>query len=126
MEAGVLFDFSGQPIHWHLPAQRTVVSLPDSRDLWDVIWENRTRVLGFAHTHPGSGRPAPSQTDITTFIAVEKGLGRMLYWWIFSDDSAVVLWREPGTERFYCDEVHYDPEWAAELRRLSKPEGGVP
>lgn len=93
MEAGVLIASDGTPVHWHLPDGRSSGYLPDSRSLWDAIWENRERVLGFAHSHPGFGPPAPSHEDITTFSAVERALGRRLRWWIVSGDClAVAVW----------------------------------
>ena len=89
-EVGVLIDLEGQPIYWHLPEDRSSGALPDSRNLWDVIWENRDKVSGFAHTHPGYGKPGPSYTDITTFAAIETGLGRRLHWWIATGDQLSV------------------------------------
>lgn len=135
MEAGVVIDKNLSPIHWHLPPGRTGGSLPDSRNLWDVIWENRDIVQGFAHSHPGSGAPAPSGTDLSTFVAVEAALGRRLDWWITSSDRLLILhhtedalppWGKhthrsrQGTETIYLGMVIApEPDWAAELRRLS-------
>lgn len=87
MEAGAVIGAGGKVLYWHLPDGRSGAHLPDSRDLWDVLWENRGRVVGFAHSHPGSGAPWPSLTDLTTFSAVERGLGKRLIWWIASSDS---------------------------------------
>jgi hypothetical protein len=80
MEAGLVFDRQGDPIHWHLPPDRTGVALPDSRALWKVLWENRHRLGGVAHTHPWAGPSAPSVIDVTTFAAIEAGLGQRLIW----------------------------------------------
>ena len=90
MEAGVLLDWDGKPIYWHLPKGRSVAYLPDSRDLWDVIWENRKNISGFAHSHPGSGLPSPSHTDLTTFSGIELAIGRRLDWWIISSDRVIL------------------------------------
>ena len=87
MESAVVIDIYAQPIYWHLPAGRSAGHIPDSRDLWEVLWENRETVWGIAHTHPGSGRPSPSQEDVTTFSAVEKALGKRLIWWILTADE---------------------------------------
>jgi hypothetical protein len=101
-----LLDLEGKPIHWHLPPGRSGGSLPDSRDLWDVIWENRGNISGFAHSHPGSGLPGPSYTDVTTFAAIEAALGRRLDWFITSSDSFVLFrWKGP-------DKLTYEPHWA--------------
>jgi len=91
IEAGVVLGQDNEVLYWHLPHTRSGGSLPDSRDLWDVLWENRGVVTGFAHTHPGNGLPGPSYTDVTTFAAVEAGLGKRLDWWILSSDSFVLL-----------------------------------
>ena len=97
IEAGVVIDLKGEPIFWHLPEERTGGSLPDSRKLWDVIWENRENLMGFAHSHPGWGMPGPSWTDVTTFSAVEKALDKRLDWWITSSDRIIVArWSGPN------------------------------
>lgn len=129
MEAGVVIDIEGHPIHWHVPPERSGGALPDSRDLWEVMWEafQTGKLEGFAHSHPGSGVPGPSLTDITTFVAIEKALGRTLSWWITSSDTAILLRAEkPGVPPFYQRLVATDPTvvvprltWLPELRRLS-------
>lgn len=130
MEAGVVLGLDGQPIHWHVPPERSGGSLPDSRDLWDIFWENRKQVSGFAHSHPGAGLPGPSHTDVTTFAAIEAALGRRLDWFIISYDSfALFRWKgpdkltyEPHWSVFSCPEqpiLTGEPEWIHRLRELS-------
>jgi hypothetical protein len=120
IEAGVLVDLDCEPIHWHLPEGRHTGALPDSRDLWEKIWSHREQVLGFAHSHPGSGQPGPSYEDLTTFAAVESALGKRLVWWIASEDSFVELcWIGPGKLDYDEGPAMYEPEWMAELRNLS-------
>lgn len=127
MEAGVLVGFGGEPIFWHVPPNRTVASLPDSRELWDVLWENRASVYGFAHSHPGSGLTGPSWEDITTFAGIELALGRRLVWWITTTDRLVtVLWAGPGKYDYitYPDitvPTPQPPVWLAQLREFSTP-----
>ena len=95
-EAGVVVAHSGAPIHWHLPAGRSAAAIPDTRSLWDVLYNHRTEVSGFAHSHPGVGLPRPSYTDVTTFAAIEASLGRRLNWWITSRDQLVLTcWAGP-------------------------------
>jgi hypothetical protein len=123
IETGVVVTGNG-PVHWHLPEGRTGGSLPDSRTLWDVLWEHRREpFLGFAHSHPGSGVPGPSWTDVTTFSGVEIGLGRRLTWWITSATHMIGLnFEGPGKydyRSFLVDDV---PEWARKLRELSDKE----
>lgn len=121
IEAGVLVDLDCNPIFWHLPKDRTGGSLPDSRELWDQIWNNRDRVLGFAHTHPGSGRPEPSYEDVTTFAAIEMALGKRLVWWIVSSDSYVdMCWLGPDKLRYGIGPCMYEPECFARLREESQ------
>jgi hypothetical protein len=94
-EAGVLISKEGKPLYWHVPEDRSTAYLPDSRDLWEVIWDFRDNILGFAHSHP-PGCDGPSQEDVTTFAAVEAALGRRLAWWIVTDrDLSLVEWCGP-------------------------------
>lgn len=118
MEAGVVVGIDHKPIYWHVPLDRTAGSLPDSRKLWDVYWENRDHLLGFAHSHPGHGVPGPSHTDITTFVAIEKALGRSLTWWIISEDHVVICWPQIGGS-WAPEIVDQTQVWLPELRRIS-------
>lgn len=122
IETGVVVTSAG-PVYWHLPAGRTGGSLPDSRQLWDVLWELRkSEVLGFAHSHPGSGIPGPSYTDLTTFAAIELGLGRRMRWWITSADHVILLgWQGPH-KLDYAASLVEEPSWAAQLRKYSEGE----
>jgi hypothetical protein len=87
-EAAVVIDIHDQPLYWHLPAGRSASALPDSRALWLVLWDNRERLAGVAHTHP-AGIARPSATDIATFVACEAGLGRRLSWWIVTPGEVI-------------------------------------
>jgi hypothetical protein len=121
IEAGLVVDLDGEPLHWHLPPGRSGGSLPDSRELWDVIWANRQRISGIAHSHPGHGIPGPSHQDVTTFSAVDLALGRRLQWWITSADRVVLVrWRGPGSYDYETEPLESDPRWVDELRRLSQ------
>ena len=123
IEAGVVIDKRGEPMFWHLPEGRSAGSLPDSRTLWDVIWDafNADTLLGFAHSHPGSGVPGPSYSDVTTFAAVEAALGKRLDWWITSSDHVVLIrWTGPDKISYRATIVTEALSWAAELRRLSQ------
>jgi hypothetical protein len=127
IETGVVVNLKGEPIYWHLPPGRIAGYLPDSRSLWDVLWDNRNDLMGFAHSHPGSGFPGPSMEDLTTFSAVERGLGRRLLWWICTKDQ-VLTWAWDGPDKYHYaavldSEYNYEPQvnpgWLEELRRLS-------
>ncbi len=122
MESAVIISLSGEPLYWHLPEGRTAGSIPDSRKLWDFVWENRNNILGIAHTHPGSGTPFPSWEDVTTFEGFELGLGTKLMWWIFTKDQGA-LFIKSGKKYNYAktslskeiDEI----SWVQELRKYS-------
>jgi len=126
LEAAVVIGVGGIPIYWHTPNDRTVVSLPDDRQLWDVIWEHRGNVIGVAHSHPGGGSPLPSETDITTFSAIELALGRRLEWPIVSADEMITAsWCGPGKYMYTVRRVDQEPPWTVELRRISEMTGGA-
>lgn len=120
LEAGVLLGLEGYPLHWHKPVDRTAASLPDSVDLWEIIWENRKGISGFAHSHP-SGFAAPSSIDLTTFAAVEAALGARLDWWI-ATPSHLVLTRWVGPDRLHYKTVSVTlrPTWFNGLLELSE------
>jgi len=125
IEAGVVIDKNEQPLFWHLPEGRSAGSLPDSRTLWQVLWDafKADTLLGFAHSHPGTGVPGPSYSDVTTFAAIESALGR-LDWWIISEDHVVLLrWAGPDKLSYRTTIVSEAPSWVAELRRLSQYQG---
>lgn len=120
MEAGVVLDSQGQPIFWHVPPDRSVGYLPDNRSLWDVLWENRDNLLGFAHSHPGEGLPGPSHEDVTTFAAVEAALGKRLKWYIISRTGLVVCeWRGPHRLTYSVEPILSAPAWLERLREVS-------
>jgi hypothetical protein len=120
MEVGVVIDQNNEPIFWHLPEHRTGGSLPDSGALWRVLWENRKVLSGFAHSHPGSGVPGPSYTDVTTFAAVEVALGVRLNWWITSETHLIVArWAGPDRLQYEGALLSEEPPWANELREKS-------
>ena len=128
IEAGVIISTNGEPLYWHEP-RHSSGALPDSRALWDHIWKAHQDgwLAGFAHSHPGSGVPGPSDTDISTFVAIEQAIGRPLSWWITSADRLVVINRSmmdsvPGRVIYAVSEVmvEREPFWVAELRRRSE------
>ncbi|MBT3219764.1 MAG: hypothetical protein HN348_11780 [Proteobacteria bacterium] len=116
-ETAVVIGSDGQVLYWHAPLKRTMVAIPDTRALWDVLWQHREQLLGVAHTHPGI--PAPSQEDLTTFAACEAGLGRRLKWWILTADRArCFAWKGPEKLTYIGTKAHF-ATWMAELRHRS-------
>lgn len=116
IEAGVIIDLDGNPLHWHQPTGSTVGSLPDSQRLWEVFWEHKGYIAGFAHSHPGGGIPSPSPEDVTTFSAVERALGKRLQWWITSSDRVALYTWAGGDKYNYEGGKIPDPSWTAALR----------
>ena len=80
LEAALAFNTHGCELFWHLPENRSQGAIPDSQLLWQLLWEQREWLGGVAHTHPWNGESWPSSTDVTTFSAVEQGLGKRLVW----------------------------------------------
>jgi len=102
MEAGLVFSKCGGHLYWHVPADRSQVLLPDSSSLWDVLWASREILGGFAHTHPWDGPAAPSQTDLTSFVAIESGLGRRLLWPIVTFTDVQFVYWEDAQKDYAC------------------------
>ena len=101
METALVFDRQGRTIYWHEPNGRTSGSIPDTRSLWDVLWENRNILGGVAHTHPWDGEANPSGTDITTFDAIERGLGRQLLWPVVTFTHVAYVVKDPWNGKYY-------------------------
>lgn len=121
IESALVFDKEGKTIHWHLPPGRSGGWIPDTRDLWEVLWENRHRLGGVAHTHPWNGEAWPSGTDETTFRAVELGLGQQLLWPVvtFTDMKAFVFNPVTG-EYVQAGPLTLELEGLEELRQISR------
>ena len=128
IETGAVINIHGEPIFWHEPGGRSGGALPDSRQLWDVLWQAQSHgwLAGFAHSHPGGGVPGPSREDVSSFVAIENALGRPLNWWITSADRTVIVRRStmdsvPGREIYASTQivVENEPIWVPELRRRS-------
>ena len=68
-EVALVFDAAGDVLAWHEPRGRTATSIPDSRPLWQLLWEHRANLGGVAHTHPTAMGTTPSREDLTTFAA---------------------------------------------------------
>ncbi|MFO0750161.1 MAG: hypothetical protein U1F43_31500 [Myxococcota bacterium] len=120
LEAALVFDVRGGTLHWHVPAARSAASIGDSRALWEVLWAERARLGGVAHTHPWRGPAAASATDVTTFAACEAGLGRRLRWVVATvDDEAQLGWVGPGRLDYAPVAARMEVEELGRLRSLS-------
>jgi hypothetical protein len=97
IETAFVFSREGEVIRYHLPHGRTSGSIPDSYDLWELLWKHRGILGGVAHTHPWNGASGPSHTDVTTFAAVEAGLGKRLIWPVVTFTHVTYcMWMGPG------------------------------
>lgn len=131
-EIGALIGTGDRVLHWHTPPDRSESNLPDSAELWNLLWEAHCNgiLVGFAHSHPGSNTPQPSYEDISTFAAIEAGLGRTLTWWIASASlqSIRIERHQPEPGRLHRATVYQirslesvnEPWWMMELRRRSE------
>lgn len=124
METALVFDMGGDVIYWHEPAERSSSHIADSRNLWDVLWENRARLGGVAHTHPWNGEAWPSESDVTTFSAIERGLGRRFLWPIVTMSEVRYFVHNTHIDKYVEVLSNFDiPEWdhtIEELRVKSK------
>jgi len=123
VEVGAVIDLDGHPIFWQNPRDSSG-AIRDSSELWAVLWKNRFRISGHAHSHPGEFTK-PSYTDVTTFAAIEAGLGKRLDWWIAtSRDLSRNYWVGPDRlDYVHLVVVSFEPVWLPKLRRLSYKEG---
>lgn len=122
LEAAAVIDVDGKVLFWHTPENRSIGYLPDSKTLWDILLANNNILSGVAHSHPGSGEPWPSHEDVTTFAAVEAGLGKRLTWWITTKDQlAAFRWVGPSRLEYHVDRIasENEPSWVTELRKIS-------
>jgi hypothetical protein len=129
-ETIVVFDTTGKAIYWH-DKDASSGYVPDSDDLFDMMWENKDRLGGFAHTHPWNGEAIPSGIDLSTYRDLELALGKRLVWPVVSfTEVTLVFWDkyEPGDghgegEGYVCAEQgyfeHLTFDWVDELRRKS-------
>lgn len=78
-EAALVFDKEGKTLLWHTPMAGSAY-IPDSMDLWEFLKANPKIIGGVAHTHPWKGSAWYSRTDVTTFSAIERGLGVKWIW----------------------------------------------
>jgi len=129
IETAFVFDIEGKIIYWHEPHGRSGGSLPDSRSLWLVLWENKVRLGGVAHSHPWDGPADASHTDITTFSAVERGLGKNLIWPVVTMTEISYWLLNENVGEYQClhpDWVNFDKEsWMKNIKELrQKSQGG--
>ena len=119
-EARVIIDSTGQAFCWEQPEGRTSGSLPDDHSFWMTLWECRHELSGVAHSHP-SGCSSPSYTDLTTFAAIEAGLGFRLDWWILAGEILIHShWVGPGRLSYESLPVEQRPPWVAQLHEASQ------
>ena len=124
-EMAMVFSHEGKALFWLGPRGHTEGSIPDSEILWQRIWSNRAEIGGVAHTHPWDGKPGPSHTDVTTWDAIERALGKRMLWPIVSMTDVVFYVRNPLTGEFVETPSTFagQKDWleiVEELRRTSR------
>lgn len=125
VEVAMVFNNKGETLYIHQPVGRTGISLPDSQDLWAILWENKDQLGGVAHTHPWYGDPWPSATDLTTWDALERGLGKLLLWPVVTLNTVAVFQRQSLDEQFNLISIKTVPYPidVENLRKLSRSSG---
>lgn len=101
-------------------ASTSPVSLPDSRDRWQVIWRLREHIVEIAHTHPLGGA-AFSSEDETTMAALNSALGRRL---VYSVVTPTTMIRRSSNEQQSSEQegdvvVEAEPWWTELIRVAS-------
>lgn len=86
--------------------------VPDSRERWEAIWQNRNEITELAHSHPGEFLDF-SNEDLTTMEAVEAGTGKQFKWSIITKKG--FLSRKGATDAHRED----NPWWLELIRTLS-------
>jgi hypothetical protein len=132
LETAFVFDSLGHVVHWHEPPGRSGGYLPDSKDLWDYLWETRLTLGGVAHSHPWDGLSFPSNTDVTTFRAIELGLGKRLLWPIVTFSEVGYYVFNPVSKQYcefspiYLDGAFapYHRLWTDNINALRRKSGG--
>ncbi len=98
----------------------TATRIPDARERWEIIWQNRHEITEIVHSHPGNMLDFSSE-DLTTMSAVEAGTGKAFIWSIVTREGFIS--RREGKDALRED----SPWWLALLRELSygspKPAG---
>lgn len=121
IEVALVFDKEGKTLRWHLPPGRNSGYIPDSHDLWTFLWDNRNIIGGVAHTHPWDGPSWPSHTDVTTFSAIERGLGVRLIWPVITfSDEGYFAWSDEEKKYVRLSSAPLSVEDVQELRNKSK------
>jgi hypothetical protein len=106
----------GDVVLWS-DASTSPVALPDSRVRWEAIWSRRDRLVEIAHTHPLGGARF-SNTDETTMVALDTGLGRRLVYSVGTPDS--MLRRTPTEDGAEEGPVDDEPWWTELIRVASR------
>lgn len=120
-ECAALIGKDDEVLLWHKPQLSTATYIPDSASLWRSIWAHRDVITGVAHTHPCADAAWPSATDLSTFDALELGLGRKLTWWIVTLAEVVTVQRAEDLRQGWVVSASLTdiPRWVTALRTLS-------
>lgn len=86
--------------------------LPDSRDRWDAIWQNREVLEIIVHSHP-HGPHGFSSEDRSTMSAIDGALGKACVYAVVSPRGTIQRQAEEESD------VSPEPWWASLLRLAS-------
>jgi hypothetical protein len=125
MEVALVFNIFGEAIWYHNPREGGTY-IPDSSDLWEILWKNRVVLGGVAHTHPWDGPAHPSHTDVTTFSAIEIGLGKKLLWPIVTFTEVVYFVKNPLINDYVPTKNYFNetPWWGTNIGKLRQMSRG--
>jgi len=87
-------------------------AMPDKRQRWQAVWNNRENLAEIAHSHPLGGSRF-SQEDETTMAALDLALGQAMRYSVVTPEEIRV---RQGDEEFMLEEV---PWWVALMRLAS-------
>ena len=90
----------------------TQTRIPDARERWFAIWENRDEITEIVHTYPG-GFLGFSNEDLTTMEAVEAATGNSFTWSIVTEHGYLSRFENNDRQR------EDNPWWLDFLRQSS-------
>jgi len=90
----------------------TRTTVPDERERWNAIWENRDEITEIVHTHPG-GFLGFSSEDLSTMEAVEAATGNSYTWSIVTEEGYLTRYEDTDNQ------PEGRPWWLPFLRQMS-------
>ena len=76
--------------------------IEDTYQNWKLLLRERNNLTAIAHSHPGSGAPAPSGMDLSTFKSLSQAGFKHIDWWI-ATSTHLSLFTTEGKELLVLD-----------------------